>query len=1535
MVICGNKTDNYSSLYLKDDLLCWKEEHLIYLLFSFVGFFILIVLAYNCTFFCFETRLFITNNIVVNSKCEIIKLTSNLIINVLFIIRYFFSLDDWLIILMLLSISSYIIYNYYVVIPYNDNQLMKTVFALSSICFLCNLILFFKECLFKQSFDGTSILLLIGIILIIVLFSTLNKITFENIENYSTKIYFLNKVRLFIIDFNEKEKKRKYQYTLYKYITNNMQNKKSDTFLLNSFSNNKKEASIIQNHLITSFNNALAKFPTDTSLLIAFASFQCFILNQKQRGYISFTTLYNSRLTLKEEFIVFRNKLLLEHENTIILNDNYFDVSQFMYEHKYSLFIKLIEKSIICYEELWNILMKAHISKDYNVYKLFEILQHISLTRDEVDMNFQSSISINPYDQNLIRLYEKYLYCYQHDSLKIQKYKTKELITDKSQLLTDNIITSNMIKNIKSDSNFDYLIASGEDKSLGQILQISLSICSLCGYSQKNLKGKNIEVLIPDFLKTKHREFMMDKRVSQNYDIQKDYNKCKNVFVLLKTKTQYLLPIDMQITFLYNESNQSIIFTKLIPHLNHDLNTFYILTNKELKIQSFSLASMSYLHLSSNVINSSQEITFYIKELHEKYFTEVTEKPNLNKIKIKRKLIECHYSVFRDITWKNKAKRNDNYIHSTNYYDLKHCEKESEHNSMLQGSPYFKMKVESIRIKSVEGYIFIFEPQLSLISVQSLPNKDTLQIPMSYIPKGIKLSYEPNNKSFLLFSQPEQNIKKYAKEKIKVLLKEQKELLSSNSNYSSSIVHSSLNSDSNLPRDFSSSITASNKDLLQINQMENNVAVYFKVDISKIKLSIYDFKKQMFRDSQLAKCDKIEELMKNDTSISNPNESLEKKIEDNNIIQLTPHLKKFHIPVKEKQLFSQNKSPSIKRFSIFHLIMLASLLVFSVIYFSTVFALTNELENIGLYLNNHFNLEINSVYSSFYATELSLLNNEKYTNYYNTTDDYRAACISYLLSIYSSTNERLNKLLRYESLLSKFVKQPIHSKYVHLKIINSKTEITEYKVNLFSSILEVNTASYRLSLSPTINQTLSNVDYNLISLNGETVNLNALINILSFSFEQLDKIIGQNICIIWVFYCIFIVISLVFSIWNYLEIKIIHTKQIEYLNIYFMISEDTIQKALLESNEFKEIYLEDKFNKISKDKSMNDNEKLNKSYSTISEKDNNTEENKNKTSTFNSIHKDKYYFNILTLVTHFILYILLFSIVTFNTITYIDKSAKIPKIIHLSFHQSTLELTILGMYNNLRNYIIYYTTQSIEANIYETNLKQKLSTAYIFLQTTIDESFTSINNNNILNQKTKTILESIYFQSLCPLFEESIFTFPDQEPLECEFIINNITSSGMNIILVHYIKLMRHLTKLTDNAKYTALSLGFIYNELIYGTDRYKEKKINSQDYLIYQTQNPFFLLSGPISRDLSMLWKYVIRPGFHRIKTALFELFINSIKEMKLFVTVSFSSYYSFLFIYYLFFLFPTIKSITKDLINTKKLVLIIPSKILETCYK
>ena len=699
-------------LVIAPDFKCHRGVHICLMIISI--FFILIYIFLNFIFYStlFE---FGANNSKLKSAYTSSTQVLLEIIKLILIILYQFIKNEMVLSIITFILSLILLIDFFNKQPFSNGLTMKLYWILYLIFFWSCTICLIAILLKNSKFEGGVILLLIGYPMIILATSTnhweydYDKIFKYSFNNNKDGYKALLEIEFFLkLEESLEDKIRTREHKiLYSYINNYERSCTLANCPLKQFLNiplkveNFVEMKVcLLQHAEMLYKAAVSKYPFNAKLRISYGLFLYNKLNKKLKGTNEISLLNKYNTNLEESFLIYKAQRFIQEENEGIASDNDDDIDpteNVINSVSYKLIINniksLISKITMNYIDFWTILAISDENKSENFQKMSKLGTKIRKLNEELLQNVEKLENVNLYDQDIFKLYIQYLteILSNHNQAISYTNKLSENENKKHQYNEENLYELNY-KAMSKSEDYKYIIINCSSANFDTICNVSSSICPIFGYTKEELVGHPFDYLLPELFCIHHKQMLRNK-----VDEFKRKLLTKNVKTrgnpwfddsFGRNKMKYLIPFKARWTLVSSEEEiiygigKIIAENKSLADLEQEI--VYVLTDKDLIIQSFTANAPKLLLLHSSAINNNLDITDYIREFNEDYISfidnnndekesnistlSITSKKKVKNIKIEilKKMFLNEKDTKRIIHWKlvdiyknelNKAKK--------------------------------------------------------------------------------------------------------------------------------------------------------------------------------------------------------------------------------------------------------------------------------------------------------------------------------------------------------------------------------------------------------------------------------------------------------------------------------------------------------------------------------------------------------------------------------------------------------------------------------------------------------------------------------------------------------------------------------------------------------------------------------------------------------------------------------------------------------------------------------------------------------------
>ena len=1559
--------------YFVEEYICWNSEHITYFILSLISFFLLFILSYNFTSLSFDNKEKFSSEV---SKYLIINTDLTLLICrpiyiILLELCVVTDLTNIAIIFFFISsfFCAYCIFIERKYQSYEDNISLNIKYIFNLFFFVNSLMLLISNLIKKKKFFGMFyIFIIISITFIFYFFSKKERQynVFKKPKKTDREIY--NNIRIIIQLIENKNKNRHYLLKLLSYSFNltygeqltkvkNLSPLKKIVDLYNKRSK-KEELSKVEfyfcQYIEDLYKDALKIFRDSPLLLVNYAIFQLEKMHRYNKAYrILLKCLFLPDLNYSQEFFIYRIKRNLEEKGVDLGKEQ----SNISYTYQINNLLTLVSQVSYSYSQLYNILLNN--SKIMDINNLKDIAIKIDTLNNKINESYKMIESCGFNNKKISVFYDNFLKDILNDNTKKTEYLDDEF--EEGIKIENNFFDINSL-NLKSD--IFYIVASGNNQNLGTILKISLEICELLGYSDKELLGQNINIFIPNILRIPHENFLREK--VNNTTPMEEYSEknVKNIPVYFRSSAKFLIPIFLEVGIFLDENNIPILFGKLGKNNNDFYKKCVVIINSNLIIQMFTPNAYNLLGLDSTILNNNVEISTFFLEFYSECLNYFSSHSNETKdiLSIKIKLIK---EIFLNndnniITWKNHNK--------------------------------FRVEWKELKIKKkIYGYSIFFEPleprtkeKVSFMesvcpspkNSKSIKTQNIELFPLinkNYIPEiTSKVNFDLNEKTYIMIDKNKEennneNIKEYFKKKYtltnyKENNKKKEESSFKNDNHSS--VFESENS-SNYENEYSEDSSYEEEEEKEKNEnniikekptlkeiiIENPGDKYYQVKLKKVFLHVYDFKSNIIKEAKnYIVQSKMEKLLKKEKDLTH-NKLMKKfseKIDSQNV-NLKFSLMKNNKEIKYddnisnkiiEKIIKKIISPKLMNknalyYLFFYIFQFISIVTLSIFLFITLFNSIHDIYSVYILIYTQCDLINNIGIIHYYVSEYVLLKNPHYYNFYQSNrTKYRENILKILKELY---HKSMNEIISFDYDENKFSnKNKEKLKNLNTNFIscfptddynNDNTMINlspdnaikEYVFSLFKFIISKDTEINFLNI-------------NLKFIHDNALTLSEIMSIKSEIYiDCLNSLINHTKFISFINFGIFFIISMIVCSFSVsARIKIIREKE-KYLGMFYKIEPEIIKNMYLKCEKYTKI-------QINNDNLINTN-----NYFEIGNDDNEIDSLLDtKDNEYNNYVKDKYYHDIIKKknsiknkkiinniefqrnIIFEVIFIVILSAILLIIILILYSSYKYFTFSSLlNYYIITEERYLFIPINSLKVLIIKSGIFYYNQNEYQklVNLIPQISKNYSLIKQ-IEIEIHLISSKYNLPGNSSLILNSYASNSFCHFFSN----FSEENNIECDNFAFNISNFGLPTIHTYYFNSIIQTAFLCLTLGKNVIEDKNIYYDIYYDTPKYVDIYNNNE----FDEKNPFNSINSEEIRDSNIIFTYLLNPLSNYLIKVIYENITDYEKHLRNLIVIIIIIFYSVVVLTYIIFIFPVIVKENKDLNRTKIILGVIPKNIL-----
>ena len=622
-----------------------------------------------------------------NSSPDIVFVITKIGMNLLFILKEDKESQQWFVLFASILFSGINTYFYL----YYKNRINKILCILNDFfsltLFSAFLSLFVGKMFTRLEFTGSLYLFFICIIIIFIYIffyknSDINCISIDYKEISNPNDYLHYVVEFYNIIEN-KENSRNYYTILESLISKIEENCIISDCPLTKYNENMKNG-IESPFLLIQFGEKLfeygiSKFPEDINLKINYAIILTRNMHYKNKALMILNSIDRKKITFEKSYSIFKALKLIEKWNFSIK-----EKKNIVFEYKKNIqdFKSLIKNLSFLYYEFLSLLLNSKYQNNDSFNKIHKIGREIMKINPKIDEDYNNLINIQTDNIEIIKLYSEFVEGVLCDEEKTEKCQNDSKIRFISKIeIHEKDFVNFDIDILKQKVNLPYIIVSAHKDQLGNIVDLSMNVLKIFGYSRDELIGKNINILIPKLFHKIHEFIFFEHYQNDKLKLFDELNKRiiyfpnffkKEVYGL--SKMTFLIELNINVYFVKTEKNRIVYIVEIenFNPLEIDLikNTsnypkYCILTDENFIIQYYTPNCVDFLKFTGKEINSNYSIINHIKQFKDDYLTainniELSKYSHINKAESNPEDKFCKQKSFKSNNQPNIKKKTIN-----------------------------------------------------------------------------------------------------------------------------------------------------------------------------------------------------------------------------------------------------------------------------------------------------------------------------------------------------------------------------------------------------------------------------------------------------------------------------------------------------------------------------------------------------------------------------------------------------------------------------------------------------------------------------------------------------------------------------------------------------------------------------------------------------------------------------------------------------------------------------------------------------------
>ena len=595
-----------------------------------------------------------------NSFPDIIFLFVKMITITIFILDKGVESEHWAILSFLVIITGI---NAYFTVFYKNRQnlaLLTLNIFFSLLLFMGFLILFTAKILKFLNFDGSIFLFFACDVLILIyifLYKNNNSSISKDYKNIHNPDEYLQYVSNFYNIIINKNNSREYLNNLQIAILSIEENCVIENCPLQKYLINLEKGFNCEFLLLEFceklFQYGISKFNGNIYLKNHYSIFLINEMNNKKKALINLESINYNVVSFQTNYNIYRCRKIIENYSSPFINKN----NSILNHRDDSKQIKTYIKNYsFLYCQFLSLLLESNMQtiNMNNLNKINELGHQIIKLNKKIDILFNNIINTKTDNYEIIKLYSEFVENILKDEEKNNKCKKLKQLFHNTDFddIQENDYSNFNFEFLKRNSSFEFLIISSKNKNLGNIIDCSLNLCKILGYTNKELIGKHINILIPEIFHRKHNALIAQNVEKNKLNFLEGLYQNSIYFpnfiqkeIYCITKTKFLIPLNIKVYLVNSEENELVYIAEITNNIsiNKDLlsknsinpSKYCILTDNNFLIQSFTPNCLNFLNINYEDISCNCNIINYINQFREDYISSFSDIKAIKNSKIK------------------------------------------------------------------------------------------------------------------------------------------------------------------------------------------------------------------------------------------------------------------------------------------------------------------------------------------------------------------------------------------------------------------------------------------------------------------------------------------------------------------------------------------------------------------------------------------------------------------------------------------------------------------------------------------------------------------------------------------------------------------------------------------------------------------------------------------------------------------------------------------------------------------------------------